>query len=171
MRVGNGQENPPVSLDAGGPWFLGLWRAEQKDANGNVVSDTGWVPNKCNVNLATAVMEWMTGTNNTGYNPVPWPDHTELGTGTGTPSSTDTDLFAPVAATLQKCSVVGPVSGSPQIGQWITQYMGTTGNAGNYSEAGLKDPNGKLWAHLAGVSIQITQGLTTTLTVQITAAV
>ena len=132
---------------------------------GSVVYDSGWRPNVTTVYAAATVAGWMTGRNNTGYNPAPPPNMMELGTGSGTPSDTDTGLFAPVAATLQQVSTMGQENGSPQTAQWVCQYYGTANNAGTYTEVGLFDTHGNMWGHLME-SITLTSGLSTTITWQ-----
>ncbi len=148
----------------------GRVRWVQTDRTGTVVFDSGWHHNVTTNYAAGAIAQWLTGTNNTGYNPVLPPTKMQLGTGAGTPSPTDTGLFAPVAATLQQVSTAGPVSGSPSVAQWVCQYYGTANNAGTYTEIGLFDSNGNMWGHLME-SITITEGLSTTCTWQKTATV
>ena len=150
--------------------ITGQVRIETRDAQGNLVYDSGWKSNRCNVNLAVAVAAWLCGINNTGYNPVLSPTQTELGTGTGTPGPNDTDLFAPVEATLVHCTAIAPEPGSTGVAQFITQYFGTANNQGTYSELGLKDTNGKLFAHIVE-NVTITSGLTTTVTWNLTCSV
>ncbi len=139
------------------------------DAQGNVVSQ-GTKRNQVTNYAANAVAQWLCGVNNTGYNPTLPPQYMELGTGSGTPSATDTNLFTPVSATNQHVSSAQVPSGSPNVAQFTAQYFGTANNAGSYTEAGLFDANGNLFAHLMD-AITITQGLSTTLAWTITVTV
>ena len=141
--------------------FSGQVRAEEKDPRGNIISDTGWVSNIETNYLGNSVAAWLAGRNNTGYNPLSPPTMIELGTGTGTPAVTDTALFTPAASTLIQCSLVNVSAASTT--QFIAQYFGTTNNAGTYTEAGIFDTAGNLWAHTL-ISISISNGNTTTVT-------
>lgn len=145
----------------------GQVRAVTTDAQGNVVADTGWVFNKVTNYAAQCIAAWLTGSNNTGYNPVKFPNYTELGTGSGTPAATDITLFAAAPATNQKCSVVQPENGFPTVAQFVTQYYGTANNAGNYTEVGLFDSDGHMFAHTM-LNVVIQSGLSTTLTWNLT---
>ncbi len=146
----------------------GQVRITAVDAQGNTVYDSGWVKNQVTNYAASAVAQWLTGKNNSGFSPVLPPAYTELGTGTGTPSPTDTNLFTPVTATNQWCATfTNPSAG---VAQWTSQYFGTINNAGSYTEEGLFDANGNLWAHLVE-AVTITQGLATTIVWQWTVTV
>ncbi len=142
----------------------GRVRAVTTDSRGNTLQDTGWLENQDTNWAADAVAQWLTGVNNTGYNPVKPPNYMELGTGSGAPAKTDYALFAAVPATNQKCSIT---SASGNVATLVCQYYGTAANAGTYTEVGLMDSDGHLFGHLmAGISIQ--QNLSTTVTWQLT---
>ena len=146
----------------------GQVRITTVDSQGNTVYDSGWVKNQVTDYAASALAKWLIGQNNTGQNPVLPPQYMELGTGTGTPAPTDTNLFTPVTATSQRCATfTNPSAG---IAQWTSQYFGPVNNAGNYTEEGLFDANGNLWAHLVE-AVTITQGLATTIVWQWTVTV
>lgn len=138
----------------------GQVRITTVDASGNTVYDSGWVENQVTDYAASAIAKWLIGIGNTGYASVPSPQYTELGTGTGTPSAIDTNLFAPVTATNQRCATFD--NPSANVAQWTSQYFGTVNNAGSYTEEGLFDQNGNLWAHLME-AVTITVGLSTTI--------
>lgn len=99
-----------------------------------------------------SLVEVMTGT---APNPLPLPSQMELGTGSGTPAATDTDLWAPAAATMK------PLSQTNVYLSYFAQYICTWQTSdpiqGTWSEIGLKDSSGNLWAH-AAVNITINPG-------------
>lgn len=76
---------------------------------------------------------------------TPLPSQMQLGTGSGTPSATDTDLWNPSAGTLKL------ISGYTQYLQYFAQYLCTWLASdpiiGNWTEIGLKDSTRALWAH------------------------
>lgn len=92
-----------------------------------------------------ALAQWAIGVTNVGPGAVPFPTQMQLGTGTGTPSATDTGLFAPAAGTL--VAITNFTVYQTFYAQFLA-YWGSTTPAGNYTEAGLLDPNGVLWAHV-----------------------
>lgn len=160
--MGGGGVRSQLIAISGRVWII------QTDLQGNVIQDYGWTPNQVTNYAAQAIAQWLIGRNNTGYSPVAPPAYTELGTGTGTLSASDTNLFSPVAATNQRCSSF--TNPSPNVAQWTSQYVGTANNAGSYTEEGLFDQSGNLWAHLLQ-ALTITQALSTTLVWQFTVTV
>ena len=75
------------------------------------------------------------------------PSKMELGTGSGTPSATDTDLWSPSAGTLKLCSSIAPYL--TYNAQYICTWLSTDPIQGTWTEVGLKDSNNNLWAHSA----------------------
>lgn len=79
--------------------------------------------------------------------PLIVPSKMELGTGTSTqgPQGSDTDLWSPVAGTLKG------VTTSQQYltfyAQYICSWQTSDPIVGTWTEIGLKDANGNLWAH------------------------
>lgn len=80
------------------------------------------------------------------YNIDP-PRYIELGTGTGTPSTSDTDLWSPSSGTLKQCSTIQPYMS--YFAQYICVWVSTDPIVGTWSEIGLKDYYYNLWAHSA----------------------
>jgi hypothetical protein len=74
------------------------------------------------------------------------PSMIELGTGTGTPLATDADLWSPATVTLVSCTGIQVYLN--YYAQFITTWQPNT-ITGTYTEVGLKDANGNLWAHAA----------------------
>lgn len=82
------------------------------------------------------------------------PSKMELGTGSGTPSASDTALWSPSAPTMKQCSSIQAYL--TYYAQFITTWLSTDSIQGSWSEVGLFDSNNNLWAHSAiplGVSI------------------
>jgi hypothetical protein len=79
------------------------------------------------------------------------PSIIELGTGTGTPTPLDTGLWAPAPATINPCSIVQQYLGNYI--QFVAGWQPTAPIQGVWTEAGLFDTAGNLWAH---VSLNIT---------------
>lgn len=104
------------------------------------------IRNKTNNNARAIVTNWLAGTSNITGSPgaQPGPSQMQLGTGTGTPAPTDTGLFTATAGTLIAVSGVGTYQ------TFYAQYTGfwSAPPANNYSEAGLFDAAGNLWAHV-----------------------
>lgn len=134
----------------------------RRAADDALVYDSGWQSNTVTNTAIQAVVSWLTGTGNVGYNPVPFPRYIELGTGSGTVSPTDTALFTPVAATNTACSILQPVPSSPNEAEWIATFPTST-PVGTYSEAGLFTNSGAMFAHLAGLTINLSSTTTTSL--------
>lgn len=85
------------------------------------------------------------------------PSKMELGTGSGTPSATDTDLWSPSAGTLKLCSSIAPYL--TYNAQYICTWLSTDPIQGTWTEVGLKDSNNNLWAHsLISGNITISTG-------------
>lgn len=87
--------------------------------------------------------------------PLVLPSQMELGTGSGTPSATDTDLFVPVVGTLK------PLSNTQvyltYYAQYVCAWQTTDPITGTWTEIGLKDANNNLWAH-ASTGITVNTG-------------
>jgi hypothetical protein len=73
------------------------------------------------------------------------PSTMQLGTGSGTPSASDTNLWSPSAATLKQCTSIQAYL--TYYAQFITTWLSTDPITGTWAEVGLKDSNGNLWAH------------------------
>lgn len=91
------------------------------------------------------IVNMLTGTSNTH------PSQMQLGTGSGTPSSTDTDLWSPSAGTLKQCQTIQPYL--TYYAQYIVTWLSTDAIQGTWSEIGLKDSSNNLWNHSALTSI------------------
>lgn len=93
----------------------------------------------------TVFPKWMTGTPSSGAGAVIPPTQIILGTGSGVPTVNDSALFSPVSATLKTCEYLQTNLYSH------LAYFGHTFNssdpAGTFTEMGLQDTNGNLWAH------------------------
>lgn len=147
--------------------IVGRVRAVTTDLDGKVLSDTGWSRNQYTYHGASALVSWLAGQNNTGYNPpYPPPSYMEMGTGTGTPAPTDTALYAPIPATFQQCSAITVVAGTPNLAQFVTVY-GPSAPAFTATEAGLFDLNSAMFAHLASLNIQHSTGTNTSVAWQL----
>lgn len=73
------------------------------------------------------------------------PSQIELGTGSGTPDPNDTALWVPSAGTLQTCSIVQQYLNT--YAQFTSGWQPTDPIQGTWTEAGLFDVNGNMWAH------------------------
>ncbi|MDI3341836.1 MAG: hypothetical protein QJR03_15020 [Sphaerobacter sp.] len=122
-----------------------VWRAEYRNTVTNYARQ--------------AIAAWLAGTANAGQTTAPPPSMTALGTGTGTPAPTDTALWAEAAGTRKTCAFVQTYQ--TYYAEWSTQYL-TTDPAGTFTEAGLLDANGNLWAHVS-MSVSKTSSQTLTL--------
>lgn len=76
-----------------------------------------------------------------------FPSKMELGTGTGTPLGNDTDLWNPVAGTMKQCSNIQQYL--TFYAQYVTTWLTTDPIQNTWTEIGLFDANGNLWAHSA----------------------
>jgi hypothetical protein len=131
-------------------------------ADGRLLADSGWRPNQITDAAVQALAQWLTGANSTGYNPVLAPNYVELGTGSGTPSPSDTSLFQPVASTQVACTERTVLDGPPAQAQWVAVWGPSYGPL-SATEAGLFNANGTLFAHIAGLTINLTTTTTTSL--------
>lgn len=75
------------------------------------------------------------------------PSRAELGTGIGTPAGTDTDLWSPAVATLK--SIAYAQQYLSYYAQYVTTWLTSDPIQGTWTEIGLKDAGGNLWAHAA----------------------
>lgn len=78
------------------------------------------------------------------------PSEMQLGTGSGTPSPSDVNLWSPAIGTLKPCSAIGAYL--TYYAQFICTWLSTDPIQGSWTEVGLKDANGNLWAHSAIMS-------------------
>jgi hypothetical protein len=85
-------------------------------------------------------------TNTISY-PLQIPSQMELGTGAGTPASTDTDLWSPASATLKPISSMQPYLS--YFAQYVCTWQTSDPIQGTWTEIGLKDAANNLWAHAA----------------------
>ncbi len=130
-----------------------------RDARGRFVLRRTFHNTLTNYARAT-VAKWLVAVaTNIGQGALLPPDRIALGTGTGTPAQTDTALWLETASTRKVNSSRQVVSG--YYAQYLTQYQ-TTDPAGTFTESGLFDAAGNLWAHvsLGNVSKSATQVLT-----------
>lgn len=93
------------------------------------------------------------------------PAKMELGTGSGTPQVSDTALWTPSVATLQALSVSQQYLNTiAQFGAtWVTgsAAQGSASVPNTWTEAGLFDANGNMWAHAPiNVSVYASEYLT-----------
>lgn len=130
--------------------------------DGTMVYDSGWQKNIVTNYALDSMALWLTGTNNVGYNAVTFPAYMELGTGSGTVASTDTALFDPVATTLAQVSQMNPVDGAANEAVWFGVWGPSYGPL-SATEIGLFDGDQNLWAHVAGVTIDLATTTTTTI--------
>jgi hypothetical protein len=105
-------------------------------------------------NYARQYMVYML-TNVISY-PLLIPSKMELGTGTGTPAGTDTDLWTPASATLKLISNMQPYQS--YFAQYVCTWQTTDSIQGTWTEIGLKDTNNNLWAHASLPSFVINTG-------------
>lgn len=89
--------------------------------------------------------KWMTGTPNVGAGAVIPPTQIIVGSGSGTPSVSDTALFSPVSGTLKTCEYSNAN---------LTSHYAALGHtysasdpSGTFTECGIQDTNGNLWTH------------------------
>lgn len=121
--------------------------------------------NKITNALLARIAQWMAGVNNTGQNPAYVPSKFQLGTGTGTPASTDTALFTPSAGSLVNAATVTYSSNTTTLTINYAQNFIT----GTFTEAGLLDVNSVLLTHVTLTpSLQIVANQSVSITYVIT---
>ena len=125
---------------------------------GRMLADSGWSANTVTNGYLAALAAASLG------QPMNPATQTELGTGTGTPSVTDTSLFTPDVATILTCSSLTLPTSPINTGQWVSVY---TSPAGSFTEIALLARDGTLYAHKMA-TVTITIGTQTTVTWQIT---
>lgn len=106
----------------------------------------------------------LTGASST----IVFPTQMQLGTGSGSPSASDTDLWSPATNTLKQCSSIQPYL--TYYAQYICTWLSSDNIQGSYSEIGIKDTSGKLWNHSAltsTITVATGEALTAQLMVQI----
>lgn len=109
--------------------------------------------------MRQTVAGWLAGTANTTS--APPPTQIGAGTGAGTPSPSDTALWAPIAGTQRVCDDIMVTQG--YYAQYnITYGANGTDPLGPYTEVGLFDANGNLWAH-AAINEYLSTGQTLTI--------
>ena len=123
---------------------IGHVRILVHDADGSLVSDN-LVKNTLTNFAKNASAQMWTGTT------LVTPTKIELGNGQPTlplttTDPTDTDLWAPVSATLKTCDFT--VVWLSYYSQYSVTYQ-TTDAVGTWTECGLKDSAGNLWSHVA----------------------
>lgn len=140
--------------------------------DGRILQDQT-VPNQITYYAANVLAAWFTGTINRGPQAIHFPNYMELGTGSGTPSPSDTALFNGVSATSTPCTQLAVVNGTPNSPQWVAVWGGANAGtiAGTYSEVGLFDADGHLFAHVAGLTIEVSTSTTTAIEWQWTLSV
>lgn len=85
------------------------------------------------------------------------PSYVELGIGTGTTSINDTDLFTPTTPrTIQNFSIMQVWLNT--VAQYSSTWQSGLSTSVTWSEAGLKDVNGNLWAHVVINPIVVNSG-------------
>ncbi len=134
----------------------------RRRADQAILTDSGWHTNTVTNAALAAMVQWLTGTGNIGYAAAPYPNYVELGTGSGTPEPTDTALFAPVAVTNTRVAILQPAADNPAQAEWIVAFPASA-PAGSYTEAGLFTADGTLFAHVAGLTIELSASTTTSL--------
>lgn len=94
--------------------------------------------------------KWLAATMFNVGTSLPGPDRIALGTGTGTTGPGDTALFAEVALTRKTCAYRDVIT--DYYAEFVTQYQ-STDPAGTFTEEGLFDAAGNLWAHLTMAAV------------------
>lgn len=100
---------------------------------------------------------------------VSFPNYMKLGTGTGTPHSTDTVLWQEDSSTIQTLNGKSCVDSSAQFNATWQEFQ----NSPTYSEIGLFDSSGNMWAHasiLGGITIDENEVLSCLWSITFTAA-
>ena len=148
--------------------LTGRVRVRTWDARtGHLLTDTGFRhANQITNAAAAALATWLTGRQPTqGQNALPPVTQIELGTGTGTAAATDTSLITPVPATLVPVTQAVVLTGPPASPQWTAVWggPGQSAQAGTFTEAGLFNTPGTLFAHLTGLNVVVGTATVTTL--------
>lgn len=148
-----------------GPTPIGIVTVTVRDARGRFVSRRV-IRNKTTNYMRQAVAQWMCAAAlNTGPQGVLPPDRIALGTGsppsgqTGA-SALDTALWNETAGTRKVCSYRNVTM--TYYAQFNVTYQGGDPN-GTFTEAGLFDAAGNLWAHVILANIAKTAGSILTL--------
>lgn len=96
--------------------------------------------------MLSTLSQWLSGVNNTGYNALIPPSRVIYGTGSGTPSPTDTGCFSPLTNSTTNLNLVLP--NTPQLGSTSFVFQTPAGViTQTVTEAFLMDTNGNGWAH------------------------
>lgn len=110
----------------------------------------------------SAISQWIAGVNNTGYNAVVPPSQIEYGSGSGTPSVTDTGPFTAITGSLTNLNYVQ--ANTPQNGTTTFVFQTAAGVVtGTITEAFVRDTSGNGWGH-AMFSAPFTPASTETIT-------
>lgn len=137
--------------------FYGIVKAQVRDATtGTLIRETEY-HNTDTYFMRASVAKWLAGTATTST--LTPPSQIGAGTGFGTPSPSDTALFAPISGTQRNCDSISTALG--YFAQYNLQYQTSDPN-GPYSEVGLFDANNNLWAH-ASISEYKASGQTLTI--------
>lgn len=89
-----------------------------------------------------SIAQWLAGTLNCSQTTVLPPSRMVLGRGTGVVTAQDKSLFIPVYSTLGNCDYAISSGGTATFSRtWLS------GVSGSYTEVGLEDVSGNLWAH------------------------
>lgn len=124
--------------------FIGIIRAQKRDAvTGEIISDNTYF-NTDTYFARSTIAGWLAGTKTTSS--APPPTQIGAGNGIGTPSPSDTALWSPIAGTQRLCDAISTAQG--YYAQYNITYQTTDPN-GAYTEVGLFDANGNMWAHAA----------------------
>ena len=136
--------------------IVGIVHITKRDASGVILEETS---HNTETNYAlSAIAQWLAGIPNWGA--IIPPSQIGAGNGSGTVSASDTSLWSPIAGTQRLCDSIEYTLG--YYAQFSVTY-GTSDPNGTYSELGLFDANGNMWAH---VSINQYKDVGQTLTAQ-----
>lgn len=125
--------------------IIGIATVTVRDARGRFVCRTVQ-RNKINNYARKAYSQWVTGAAaNTLGGALPYPRKIALGTGTGTITGNEVALFNETAGTRKATSYQRQTQ--DYYAEWNVNYT-TSDPTGNFTEAGLFDELGKLWAQV-----------------------
>lgn len=144
--------------------IIGIIHATKKNHDTGEITETVY-RNIVTNSLLGRIAQWMSGVNNTGYNPAKTPTKFEMGTGTGTVAKTDSSLFTPVSG-----SQIGVATRSAS-GNVSTITISYPQNyvTGTFTEGALLDDDGVILTHiLLSPSLQIVANESVTLTYTLT---